>query len=170
MDRQLAPPLRLEPVSAPTNLNAKDTHGALSHYLASLPPSSTSRSQLERLVDSLGVDLGLIKPDESERREEERRAARAERRLERRKERERVELEGIEKEVEALGGGAKEAEAAEDDSKEEGEGMEEGAAEFEGEQDMGDRGDVEYGDEDLEEDEDEPDRHDEGQEKMDVDM
>ncbi|KAI9632443.1 uncharacterized protein MKK02DRAFT_40746 [Dioszegia hungarica] len=161
MDRQLAPPLRLEPVSSPHAMTTSDAHTALSNYLGSLPSSSTSRSQLERLVDSLGVDLGLIEPDESNKREEKRREARATRRAERRKERERVGLEGMEKEVEGLAGGEGGGDKEEVD-------MDEGAVGLEGEEGMQDRGDVEYGDVESA-DGDEPDEEDEGQEKMDVD-
>jgi hypothetical protein len=159
MDRQLVPPVRLEPVTAPYALRPSEAHGALQNYLASLPPTSTSRSQLERLVDSLGVDLGLIQPDESSRREEQRRAVRAEKRAERREAREAAAMEGVEAEVEGLEGGADEKEEA----------PEEGAVGFEGEEGMQERGDVEYGDEESA-DGDEPDEAEEGQEKMDVDM
>lgn len=179
MDRQLVAPLRLQSISGPNILSTTDAHKALGIYLSTLPASSSSRSQLERLTDSLGVDLGLIRPDESHRREEERRAARAEKRKTRREERERIEMEGIEREVEGLNGDAKEE--VDLDILKEGLGRqnvegpdeveEEGAAEFEDEGDMGDRGDVEYGDEELEDDDDdEPDKGDEGQQKMDVDM
>lgn len=146
MDRQLIPPLRLEPVSAATPLPPAKAHTALSHYLTTLP-AGTSRTQLERLVDSLGVDLGLIAPDESQRREEQRRIAKAERKAEKKRQREEQERGDLEAVVEGLGGE-----------------MEEGAVGFEGEPEMDDKGDVEYGD-DESDDEDEPDNQ-----KMDVDM
>ncbi|RSH94509.1 hypothetical protein EHS25_004312 [Saitozyma podzolica] len=151
MDRQLTSPLLITPVSAPTKLSSKQTFIQLQHFLSSLP-SGPSRSQLERLTDSLGVEIGAILPSEVEKREAERFADRARRRAEKRKrrqeEREREEREGMEGMVEGLEedgfGGADEE-------------MEEGAVDFEGEQEIGDRGDVEYGDVVDEEDEDEPD-------------
>ena len=153
MDRQLSAPLRIIPTSPAHPLSSTDTYNQLRVFLPALPAGS-SRAQLERLVDSLGVEVGLVQPDESERREEARRAERAKRRAERRKARE--EAEAAEREKEMLG--AVEGLIEEGDDMEAGAGGE-GDAEGDGE-DMGDRGDVEYGDV-VDEDEDEPDNEDE---------
>jgi hypothetical protein len=156
MDRQLAAPLRIIPTSPASPLSSTETYHQLRNFIPALPAGS-SRAQLERLVDSLGVDVGLVQPDESERREEARRAERAKRRAERRKAREEAEKAERERdvagEIEGLIGG--------DEDMEGGAGGEgEGEGEGEG---MADRGDVEYGDmvdEDGDDDEDEPDNED----------
>lgn len=171
MDRQLIPPLLITPLTNPTNLSPNQTLSHLTAFLTSLPPSSPSRTQLERLADSLGVELGLIASSEGDRREAERLILRARVRRERRRkreeevrererERERLELE-LELEVEGgyrLGEGDGEGVGEGEEQEGQGQGMEEGAAQFDGEEEMDDRGDVEYGDVDeREEDEDEPD-------------
>lgn len=158
MDRQLSAPLRIIPTSPLHPLSSLDTYNQLRNFLPALPAGS-SRAQLERLVDSLGVDVGLVQADESERREEVRRAERAKRRAERRRLREEKEREEKEKEM------AGDIEGLID---EDGAGQMEGGAGGEGEgedegEGMADRGDVEYGDvleENGDEDEDEGDNED----------
>ncbi|WVQ78780.1 hypothetical protein IAT38_000871 [Cryptococcus sp. DSM 104549] len=155
MDRQLKSRLLIEPISAPTKLSSKDTFAHLQNFLHSLAPSP-SRTQLERLTDALGVEVGVILPAEGERREAEREAAKQEARRERRRKREEEEEERRREELEgAVEGLEDEEEVGEDDGE-----MENGAVGQDGEEGMDDRGDVEYGDV-VREDEDEPDNEDE---------
>ncbi|WWD16665.1 hypothetical protein CI109_101095 [Kwoniella shandongensis] len=151
MDRQLKSPLLIETIGKPTKLSSKDTFAHLQNFLHSLPPCP-SRTQLERLTDALGVEIGSILPAEGERREAERVAARAAARAERRRVREIEEEERKREEMEGM------VEGLEEDEEEDGE-LENGAVEAEGEEQMDDRGDVEYGDV-VDEDEDEPDNED----------
>jgi len=170
-------------LSPPTSLSAHQTHSHLSAFLASIP-ASPARTQLERLTDSLGVDLGFIAPSEGDRREAERAAARSKARGERKRRREEEErrareeeMGGMEGWVEGLadrdegeekveygneplegGEGAERRDGGDEDADED---LEEGGVGAPGEHDMEDRGDVEYGDEQGE-DEDEPDNEDEG--------
>ncbi|WVQ94530.1 hypothetical protein IAU59_001609 [Kwoniella sp. CBS 9459] len=151
MDKQLQSPLLIETIGQPHKLSAKDTFAHLQNFLFSLE-SSPSKTQLERLTDALGVEIGQILPAEGERREAERKEARAAAKAERRRlralkeeEERQAEMEGL---VEGLEG---EVEGGED--------LENGAVEAEGEEVMDDRGDVEYGDV-VDEDEDEPDNDD----------
>jgi len=155
MDRQLQSPLLITPVEAPIRLTSSQTFAQLNTFLTTLP-ASPARTQLERLADALGVEIGAIAQSEGDRREAERRAAIAAARAEKRRreeeakrEKERADEAVINRMVEALDGN-------------DGEEMEEGAVGFEGDEGMDDRGDVEYGDL-PDEDEDEAD-----QEKMDV--
>ena len=161
MDRQLESPLLLIPGDNAKALNNKSTYKALSHFVQNLAPSCPARNQLERLTDALGVDIGVIQQSEGEAREKKRRdekmAAKAERRRIREAEAAALEAEDLEAQVEGLEGDDADEEVAEG----EGEGMEEGAVGFDDdEEDMGDRGDVEYGDVEQDEDEDEPDNAD----------
>lgn len=153
MDRQLASPLLFQTLSQPKKLSSQQTFSHLQDFLPSLP-ASPSRTQLERLTDALGVECGLILPAEGERREAERLAERArvkaEKRRRREEEKRRAEMEDVEGMVEDLENGVE----GEDD-------VDQGAVEFERDEKMDDRGDVEYGDEaEGDEDEDEPDNAD----------
>lgn len=169
MDRQLESPLLLVRGDKYKALNTKSTYAALHDFVQNLAPSCPARSQLDRLTDALGVDIGVIQQSEGDAREKKRRdekmAAKAERRRIREAEAAAQEQEDLEAQVEGLEG---------DDAEEgvvpvEGEGMEEGAVGFDDdEEDMGDRGDVEYGDVEQDEDEDEPDNADDTL-KMDTD-
>jgi len=150
MDRQLQSHLLIQPIGKLTRLTTSQTFTQLGDFLITLPPSP-ARTQLERLTDALGVEIGLIAPSEGERRETQRKAAKSTARAERRRVREAVrkdeERAGMEGVVEGFEG--------------EGEEMEEGAVGLEGEEGMDEQGDVEYGDVvDREEDGDEPDNED----------
>ena len=147
MDKPLTSPLLIEQIGRPTKLSPSATFAHLQNFLVSLD-ASPSKTQLERLADALGVEIGAIEPSEGERREAERAAAIAAARAERRKrkEEERAAAEAAKsQEMED----ALEAQADDDDD-------EMGDNNFEGDQTMDDRGDVEYGDV-PDEDEDEPD-------------
>ncbi|WVQ73810.1 hypothetical protein IAR50_003391 [Cryptococcus sp. DSM 104548] len=159
MDRQLESRLLIESISKPTKLSSKDTYAHLQNFLLSLPVSP-QRTQLERLTDALGVEVGQIDIGEGERREAEREAKRLEARAERRRKREEEEEARKQAELEGAVEGLEEDE-------EEGD-MENGAVGQEGEQGMEDRGDVEYGDVPNEDGDDEPDNEDEP-EQMDED-
>jgi len=171
MDRQLESPLLLIPDARYKPLSSKDTYEALSNFVQNLAPSCPALSQLERLTDALGVDVGVIQQSEGDAREKKRRdekmAAKAERRRIREAEAAAQEQEDLEAQVEGLEGEegeeAGEGEEGEEEEGEKGEaeGVEEGAVGFDDdEEDMGDRGDVEYGDVEQDEDEDEPDNAD----------
>ena len=152
MDRQLQSHLLIQPIGKLTRLTTSQTFTQLGDFLITLPPSP-ARTQLERLTDALGVEIGLIAPSEGERRETQRKAAKSTARAERRRVREAVrkdeERAGMEGVVEGFEGEG------------EGEEMEEGAVGLEGEEGMDEQGDVEYGDVvDREEDGDEPDNED----------
>jgi hypothetical protein len=151
MDRQLQSPLLITTIDKPKRLKPADVYTTLSGFIEDLP-WSPARTQLERLNDAIGVEIGRIQPSEGEAREKKRReeklAARAERRRAREAEAAANEQDDIAAQVEALG-----------EDEDEGE-MEEGAVGFEGEEGMEDRGDVEYGDAEVDEDEDEPDNAD----------
>lgn len=151
MDKALESPLLIESVGRPQKLSSKETFAHLQNFLVSLD-ASPSKTQLERLADALGVEVGAIAPSEGERREAERAAAIAAARAEKkkRKEEERIAAEeAMKAELEAA------VEAAPEDDDEE-----MGRDDFEGDQTMDDRGDVEYGDV-PEDDEDEPDNEEE---------
>jgi hypothetical protein len=150
MDRPLAPPLLLRTIGEPKKLSKKDAYPHLQAFLEQLPPS-TSRTQLERLTDAIGVEAGLVELSEAKKREaarlEEKRLARAEKRRLKAEEKAREEaerMEGIEAELEDEGYA----------------GEENGAAGFEDEEQMDDRGEVEYGDNEPgdDDDQDEPDQ------------
>ncbi|KAK8861430.1 hypothetical protein IAR55_002249 [Kwoniella newhampshirensis] len=160
MDRQLKSPLLIETIGKPTKLSSKDTFAHLQNFLSSLP-ACPSRTQLERLTDALGVEIGSILPAEGERREAERVAARSEARAERRRLREIEEEERKKEEMDGMVEDLEEDDVGEGEQEEQGgDGeLENGAVEIEGEEQMDDRGDVEYGDV-VDEDEDEPDNED----------
>ncbi len=148
MDRQLQSPLLIDLIGKPTKLAASQTYTQLSTFLQTLP-ASPARTQLERLTDALGVEIGLIAPSEGDRREAERLSTKSAARAEKGRLREFIkrkeEMDGMEGVVEGLEGGE----------------MDEGAVEFDDEQAMDEKGDVEYGDvAEREEDEDEPDNDD----------
>lgn len=156
MDKQLAAPLLLEPVGRATKLSAADTFAHLQRFTTTLVPSP-AKTQLERLADALGVEIGAIEPSEGERREAERAAERAAARAERRAKREAEAAEeaaAAEKELEGAIEGEEEA-PFEDAAEEEGLGV----GGFAGDDAMEDRGDVEYGDVPSDDD-DEPDNED----------
>ena len=136
-------PILITSLGAPHKPTTKQTYDYLHAFLESIP-SSTARTQLERLTDAIGVDIGAMEAGEGERREAERLRLRMEKRAEKKRRREeesRVEMEGL----------------LEDEGMPEGEQLEEeeGAAL---DDDLEDRGDVEYGD--AIRDEDEPDQDD----------
>jgi len=174
MDRQLASAPLIRPIGSPTKSSSADTYSQLSLFLHNLAPSP-ARTQIERLADALGVEIGAIAPSEGDRREADRVAKRVEAKRRKREEEEvraREEMEGL---VEGLEGervyegdiyGAGDENG--EDEKEDEEGMDEGGVRFEGDDEVGmaGRGDVEYGDDLEEEDEDEPDN---AGEKMDQD-
>lgn len=150
MDRPLAPPMLLRTVGQPKKLSKKDAYPHLQAFLGQLPPS-TSRTQLERLTDAIGVEAGLVEVSEAKKREavrlEEKRLAKAEKRRLKAEEKAREEaerMEGLEAELEG------------DDYAEE----ENGPVGFEDEEQMEDRGEVEYGDNEPgdDDDQDEPDQ------------
>ena len=151
MDRQLTSPPLITTLSQPKRLKPSESYKTLESFLDTVPYSSGIKAQLERLTDSLGVESGFIQIDESIKREEKRRAerllVRAEKRRIREEEAKKSELENLDHVVENL---------AEDDDDLEGD-MENGGVGFQDESGMQDRGDVEYGDVEKEEDEDEPD-------------
>ncbi|BEJ13346.1 hypothetical protein CspHIS471_0305200 [Cutaneotrichosporon sp. HIS471] len=154
MEKQLSPPLLIEPLGPPTKISARQTFTHLSTFVEHLPPSP-QRTQLERLADALGVQVGAIAPSEGEAREKKREAERAAARAERRRTREAARVAEEEAEakadkdaLEAAIEGEAEAEA-EDEEEEMGQNLGDGPI-------MDDRGDFEYGDV-PEDDEDEPD-------------
>ncbi|EJT47117.1 hypothetical protein A1Q2_02091 [Trichosporon asahii var. asahii CBS 8904] len=153
MEKQLNSPLLIEQVGRSTTITPKQTYTQLSHFLAGLAPSP-ARTQLERLTDSLGVEVGAIAPSEGERREAERVEARNKARAEKREAKRRAEEEAAAEASQMLEAEI-EAEAEAEVSDEEGEGGL-GVGGFPGDETMDDRGDVEYGDV-PEDDEDEPD-------------
>lgn len=158
MERQLEAPLLITP-SRPKKLRTKDVYETLLHTNPSTP-FGTAKTQIDRLIDALGVDCGAIPPSESDAREqkrkEERLAARAERRRIREEDLKAQEEEDLEGQIEGL-----EDEGTQGITGQEAEGdMENGGVEFEGEEGMEDRGDVEYGDVERDEDDDEPDHED----------
>ncbi|RXK41360.1 hypothetical protein M231_01265 [Tremella mesenterica] len=170
MDRQLESPLLLHPLSSPKSLSASSTYAHISSFLPSLP-LGPSRTQLERLADSLGVDTGNLAPSESDRREAARAEAKLAEKNERRRKREERLLMKEEEERRRLEGMVDDYQ--EDDLnegqklREGGEGKNDEDEDMElGHQDgekVEEKGDVEYDDGD-EEDEDEPDN--EHREKM----
>ncbi|WVO24138.1 uncharacterized protein IAS62_005502 [Cryptococcus decagattii] len=148
MDRQLESRVLLESISKPTKLSSKDTYAHLKNFVHSLPHTPV-RTQVDRLADALGVEIGAIAPEEGDRREGLREAERAAAREARRKKREEEEEQRRKAEMDSA------IEGLEGDNEEDGE-MENGAVGQDGEEGMDDRGDVEYGDV-VDEDEDEPD-------------
>lgn len=153
MEKQLNSPLLIEQVGRATTITPKQTYTHLSSFLASLP-ASPARTQLERLTDALGVEVGAIAPSEGERREQERLEARSKARAEKR-EAKRIAEEAAAAEASQMLDAEIEAEAEAEVTDEEGEeGL--GVGGFAGDETMDDRGDVEYGDV-PEDDEDEPD-------------
>lgn len=148
MDRQLESRILLESISKPTKLSAKDTYAHLKNFVHSLPHTPV-RTQVDRLADALGVEIGAIAPEEGDRRESLREAERAAAREARRKKREEAEEQRRKAEMENA------IEGLEGDNEEDGE-MENGAVGQDGEEGMDDRGDVEYGDV-VDDDDDEPD-------------
>jgi len=136
-------PILITSLGAPHKPTTKQTYDYLHAFLESIPPS-TARTQLERLTDAIGVDIGAIEAGEGERREAERLRVKMEKRAEKKRRREeegRAEMEGLLEEE-----GVPEGEVLEE---------EEGAAL---DDDLEDGGDVEYGD--AVRDEDEPDQDD----------
>jgi hypothetical protein len=135
-------PILITSIGAPHKPTTKQTYDYLHAFLESIP-TSTARTQLERLTDAIGVDIGAIAAGEGERREAERLRIRMERRAEKkrlREEEEKREMEGLlEDQHEQL-------------EEEEGAVLED---------DLEDGGDVEYGD--PVRDEDEPDQDDDMQ-------
>ena len=107
MDRQLESPLLIKSIGSPVKLNSSDTYSQLQTFLRHLQPSP-ALTQLERLNDALGVEIGLIAPSEGERREAERLAVKSAAKAERRRKREEVriaeEQADMEAEVEGLQG------------------------------------------------------------------
>jgi hypothetical protein len=135
-------PILITSIGAPHKPTTKQTYDYLHAFLESIP-TSTARTQLERLTDAIGVDIGAIAAGEGERREAERLRIRMERRAEKkrlREEEEKREMEGL-------------LEDQHDQLEEE-----EGAVL---EDDLEDGGDIEYGD--AVRDEDEPDQDDDMQ-------
>lgn len=157
MEKQLNSPLLIEQVGRATPITSKQTYTQLSHFLSSLGPSP-ARTQLERLTDALGVEVGAIAPSEGERREQERVEARNKARAEKREAKRKAEEEAAAQASQMLDAEI-EAEAEAEVSDEEGEGGL-GVGGFPGDETMDDRGDVEYGDV-PEDDEDEPDNEEE---------
>ncbi|WVN90501.1 uncharacterized protein L203_105737 [Cryptococcus depauperatus CBS 7841] len=133
MDRQLESPLIIETLSQPDKLSSKATFAHLQNFLFSLPVSP-ARTQLERLTDALGVEVGAIEPLEGERREAEREAKRAKVREDRRRKRRELEELQDQEELEGV------LEGLEDDEKDA--DMNNGAVGQEGEEGMDDRGDI----------------------------
>lgn len=164
MDTHLKSPLLITPLAPPTKLTSSQTYSQLHQFLSHVP-ASPARTQLERLTDALGVEIGAIAPGEGERREAERVKERMERRAEKRRrkeEEERARLEGLiegDEDAEVHGVVA----GGEEDGD-----MENVGLQLEGEEGMDDRGDVEYGDV-VDEDEDEPDNADEEYEENGMD-
>jgi hypothetical protein len=135
-------PILITSIGAPHKPTTKQTYDYLHAFLESIP-TSTARTQLERLTDAIGVDIGAIAAGEGERREAERLRIRMERRAGKkrlREEEEKREMEGL-------------LEDQHDQLEEE-----EGAVL---EDDLEDGGDIEYGD--AVRDEDEPDQDDDMQ-------
>lgn len=145
MDTPSSSPILITPLGAAHKPTTKQTYDYLHAFLETIP-TSTARTQLERLTDAIGVEIGAIAAGEGERREAERLRERMARRAEKKRKREDDEKRQLEAELE---------DEAEDQGEEvEGEG-DEGAALND---DLDDGGDVEYGD--LVNDEDEPDEED----------
>jgi hypothetical protein len=128
-------PILITPLGAPHKPTTKQTYDYLHAFLESIP-SSTARTQLERLTDAIGVDIGAIAAGEGERRE----AERLRMKMERRAEKKRLKEEEEKREMEGL---------LEDEPQ---------VDQLEEEDDLEDGGDVEYGD--TIRDEDEPDQDD----------
>ena len=105
MDRQLEPPILIRSIGSPSKISTLDTYNNLSAFIMSLPPS-TSRTQLERLTDALGVECGVVDVSEEERREKERVKRREERRRARRLQREAEEAEAAAADADAGAAGA----------------------------------------------------------------
>lgn len=145
MDTPSSSPILITPLGAAHKPTTKQTYDYLHAFLETIP-TSVARTQLERLTDAIGVEIGAIAAGEGERREAERLRERMARRAEKKRKREDDEKRQLEAELE-------------DEAEEQGE-------EVEGERDEGaglnddldDGGDVEYGD--LVNDEDEPDQED----------
>lgn len=163
MDRQLVSPLLISTIDTPRDVKPHDAHTVLSTFTQNLPAGS-SRTQLERLMDAIGVEIGVLQPAEGEAKERVRRAAKAAAKAERRRAREeearQLEQDDLEAEVEGLTEDA--GHNADIRDEEDGE-MDSGAVGFESEEGMDDRGDVEYGDvvpSEEEDDVDEPDNAD----------
>lgn len=155
MEKQLNSPLLIEQVGRSTPITPKQTYTQLSAFLASVQPSP-ARTQLERLADALGVEVGAIAPSEGERREAERVEARNAARAARREARLKAEQEAATEASQMLDAEL-EAEHEAEVSDEEGEtGL--GRGGFPGDETMDDRGDVEYGDV-PDDDSDEPDNN-----------
>lgn len=144
MDTPSSSPILITPLGAAHKPTSKQTYDYLHAFLETLP-TSTARTQLERLTDAIGVEIGAIAAGEGERREAERLRERMARRAEKKRKREDEEKRQLEAELED--------EVDEVAGEEEGE--QEGAALND---DLDDGGDVEYGD--LVNDEDEPDQDD----------
>ncbi|WRT65557.1 uncharacterized protein IL334_002502 [Kwoniella shivajii] len=154
MDRQLKSPLLIETIGQPLKLSSEVTFKHLQNFLEPLGPSP-ARTQLERLTDALGVEIGKILPAEGERRELERKevriAAKSERRRLRAEAEEQANQDQLENQIEN---------DLQYQDGVEGEGeLENGAVELDDEEKMDDRGDIEYGDNVEDENDDEPDDH-----------
>lgn len=148
MDTPSQSPILITPLGAAHKPTSKQTYDYLHAFLDTLP-TSTARTQLERLTDAIGVEIGAIAAGEGERREAERLRERMARRAEKKRKREDEEKRQLEADLELEGDD--EGEAGDDEI----EGEQEGAALND---DLDDGGDVEYGD--LVNDEDEPDQDD----------
>lgn len=136
MDTPSSSPMLITPLGAAHKPTSKQTYDYLHAFLDTLP-SSTARTQLERLTDAIGVEIGAIAAGEGERREAERLRVKMQRRAEKKRKREEEEQRQMAAELE-------------------GEEEDEGAAGLDDGSDDG--GDVEYGD--LVQDEDESDQDD----------
>lgn len=140
MDTPSTSPLLITPLGAAHKPTSKQTYDYLHAFLDTLP-TSTARTQLERLTDAIGVEIGAIEVSEGERREAERLRERMMRRAEKKRKREEDEKRELEAELEE--------EEVVEEADQEGAGLDD---------DIDDGGDVEYGD--LVNDEDEPDQDD----------
>ncbi|ORX36279.1 hypothetical protein BD324DRAFT_628152 [Kockovaella imperatae] len=158
MDRQLEPPLLIRTVGHAHRISTLDTYNHLSSFIMHLPPS-TSRTQIERVTDALGVECGVVDVTEEERREKERARRREEKRKLKRLQREAEAAEAEAAEASEKEGAQVEEEEERKDVLDEEDEMEGGVGD--GDVTMDDRGDVEYGDV-VDEDEDEPDNDDQG--------
>ena len=139
-------PILITPIGAPHKPTTKQTYDYLHAFLETIP-SSTARTQLERLTDAIGVDIGAIAAGEGERREAERLRVK----MARRAEKKRLKEEEEKREMEGLLEGEEPVEEIQGENE-----VDEDAAALD--DDLDDGGDVEYGDNVR--DEDEPDQDD----------
>lgn len=99
MDTPTSSPILITPLGAAHKPTSKQTYDYLHAFIDTLP-ASTARTQLERLTDAIGVEIGAIAAGEEERREAERLREKMNRRAEKKRKREEEEKRQMEAELE----------------------------------------------------------------------